>query len=343
MGILYGLPMRAGLPEVTQAVFLAWRGALEWIRWDKKITLSTPLWVGAWLTHTAKLQGFSKWDKIGISLAGDVVGTEGVKSFAELQEEYGLHHTQFFNYLQLRHALVASHLEKAGMSEFNPLEAKLLQGALGRGGLSRIYKSLIINSPECFQPLRNKWEEQVGTLDEEDWRDARAAPREIAISSRLRFIQLKFLHMAYKTPTMLHRMIPGYSPNCPKCAHTGADFLHMTWSCPSLQDFWNGITRIISRVLDREIELTPRSALLGILFDLGGRRGERAFIGMATMIAKRDIARNWMSREAPKLSVWKAGVDWVSKLEEPIYAARGCPGKHEKIWGKWWSYYGLNV
>ena len=77
----------------------------------------------------------------------------------------------------------------------------------------------------------------------------------------------------------------------------------MTWTCPRLQEFWNKVGRVISRVLGCEITLTPRSALLGITFELGGSRGDRSFIGMATLVAKRDIARNWMSSQPPKLSV----------------------------------------
>ena len=68
----------------------------------------------------------------------------------------------------------------------------------------------------------------------------------------------------------------------------------MVWSCPKIQQFWREVTEEVSRVLEEEVELTPRLALLGIMFDMGGSRGDRTFIGMATMIAKRDIAKNWM-------------------------------------------------
>ena len=70
--------------------------------------------------------------------------------------------------------------------------------------------------------------------------------------------------------------------------------------------------------------------------------GDRKLVGMATIIAKRDIAQNWMSSQIPQLARWKAGMDWASKIEEHVYVARGCPGKHTKIWGKWWAHFGLD-
>ena len=175
MGIMYGRPISENLPEMTQIVFLAWRGALRWTGWDKKLTLATPLWVGSWLSHTANLQGFLGWDRIGISLLGDVVERGEIKSFSTLQEEFSLDNSQFFRYLQLRHTLQQYPSISRELEEFNPLEAKLLLGAMGRGGVSRLYRSLVINSPECFSPLRERWESYVGPLEEEDWREARMA------------------------------------------------------------------------------------------------------------------------------------------------------------------------
>ena len=79
--------------------------------------------------------------------------------------------TQLYRYMQLRHALTAYRQQMENLAESNPLEAKLLNGAMGKGGISRIYRSLVVNSPECFSTLLEKWEELVGRLEEKDWRD----------------------------------------------------------------------------------------------------------------------------------------------------------------------------
>ena len=82
----------------------------------------------------------------------------------------------------MRHALSQYRPQLEGLAEHNPLEAKLLNGAIGKGGISKIYKTLVINSPDCFAALRGRWEALIGDMEEEEeWRDARMAPRELAI------------------------------------------------------------------------------------------------------------------------------------------------------------------
>ena len=129
-------------------------------------------------------------------------------------EEYVMH-VRHYRYLQVQHALLPYSTELNELAESSPLESRLLLGPMGRGGTSQIYKSLILNAPECFSALWSKWERVIGPLEEEDWRDACMAPKEMAISSRLRLIQLKILHMAYLAPACLYQAYTSCSPPCP--------------------------------------------------------------------------------------------------------------------------------
>ena len=228
LGMMYGAPVPPNTLEGTRAVVMAWRGALRRTGWERKLTAMTPLWVGTWLKQTAGLEGFGAWDKIGISLLGDIMGNDEIMAFSELREEFGLHHTQLYRYLQLRHALTQYKQSLVDLPDHNPLEAKLLNGAMGKGGISKLYKTLVINSPECFSALRSRWEEMSGELEEEEWREARMAPRELAISSRLRLIQFKYLYLIYRTPGFLNKIYPSGNVGCPRCLEPGAGFLHMT-------------------------------------------------------------------------------------------------------------------
>ena len=166
-------------------------------------------------------------------------------------------------------------------------------------------------------------------------------PREIAISARLRLIQTKFLHMSYKSPRQIHRAYPTYSPACPKCAEDQADFIHMVWTCPKLKCYWSRVGRELSRVLEHEIDLTPKIALLGILFAVGDTRAKRTFIGIATILAKRDIAKHWMGKNPPTIKEWSTAMDRSAKLEEPIYLSRGYTLKHKRKLGNRWDEHGL--
>ena len=76
---------------------------------------------------------------------------------------------------------------------------------------------------------------------------------------------------------------------------------------------------MLHRVLEREVVLTPRIALLSIIFDVGGPKGERTFVRMPTMIAKWNIAKFWMSKQPPSLKKWRTGMGWASNIEEHVY------------------------
>ena len=125
-----------------------------------------------------------------------------MKSFTTLQSKYSMQQTQFYRYLQLRQQM-------EDLAESNPLEAKLLNRALGNGGISR---SLVINSPDCFSALRVRWGGLVGKLDE-DWRGARMAPRVLAISSRFRIIQLNTYTWYIEHPPSYTENIPTIRPS----------------------------------------------------------------------------------------------------------------------------------
>ena len=102
------------------------------------------------------LQGFAQWDKIGISLLEDVWQGSTLMSFQELQEQYRLAPTQFYRYLQLRHAIAGHIPPDTIIPEFNPMKAKIIMGRLGKEAVSHIYCTLIINLPDQFLALRRR-------------------------------------------------------------------------------------------------------------------------------------------------------------------------------------------
>ena len=69
------------------------------------------------------LAGFGVWDMIGICKVGDMWIGDQIKRFVQLNDDFGLHKSQFYSYLQLLYALLQhNHLLKA-VPEFNPLES----------------------------------------------------------------------------------------------------------------------------------------------------------------------------------------------------------------------------
>lgn len=144
--------------------------------------------------------------------------SDHIRTFAELQTRYSLHTSQFYCYLQLRHAL-ATHHPRYFITRVQSLRGTGTDGQPGTGqgvggGVSRIYRSLVNNTPTYLDSLRAPWEGWLGPLEEADWRDALMAPKTLTTSPKLRLIQLYYLHTAYPTPTRLYRFGRRPSPDC---------------------------------------------------------------------------------------------------------------------------------
>lgn len=276
-GYLYGAPIPRELPTITRTVLVAWRTALRYTHWDKRLTRNTPLWHSTWLYEVSSLLGFRKWDLIGVTLLGDIWTGDHIRTFPDLQQRHALSGSQFYKYLQVRHALTTHVPTGTSLPEFSPLEAQVMTGNLGRGGVSRIYRSLVNNGSPTLNALRTSWEGWLGPLEDEDWRDALMAPKTLTTSSKLHLIQLYFLHTAYLTPVRLHRAGLRPSPNCVRCGHAPTDFYHVAWGCPALAQFWPGIESELTQTLGCTFHMTLYACSWGCLRDWTGPERIKSF------------------------------------------------------------------
>ncbi|KAJ1195074.1 hypothetical protein NDU88_004357 [Pleurodeles waltl] len=96
---LYGGPISRDIPEVTKVILLGWQMAQKLSGWWGRLTQRTTLWHGKHLKEVVNLEGFQKWDNIGISTLGDVWEGSHMRSFGDLQRLFSLNRTQFHKYL----------------------------------------------------------------------------------------------------------------------------------------------------------------------------------------------------------------------------------------------------
>ena len=110
------------------------------------------------LSDLMRLEGFQKWDLLGISKIGDIWDTQGTLTFDELQRQFELADSQHYKYLQVRHALAkyASHMQD--MVAETPLEFRLLAAPLHKHAISQINKMLLNNGQQPLARLEDKWE-----------------------------------------------------------------------------------------------------------------------------------------------------------------------------------------
>lgn len=264
-----------------------------------------------------------------------------LKSFQDIQKDFQMPKTQFFKYLQFRHAISPSLEGLTSLAEFSPIEAKVFMGDLQERKISKIYQSLVTHSSPSLQHLRETWEGDVGPLESEDWMEALASPRGAAIQISLRLIQFKYLHRVYYTRVRLWRAGLIASPVCLRCMHEEGTLMHTIWHCNALSRFWRAVLTCLSEVLGWDLPHSPRLVLLHIMEGIGGNIYKSHLMLLGFTLAKRDIARVWKAKRAPSVSAWKNGLDFCMGLEVPVFKARGSPRKHYKIWRRWADYRGL--
>lgn len=80
-------------------------------------------------------------------------------------------------------------------------------------------------------------------LTEEGWEEATEVCFQDIISTADQFIQFKFIHHLYYTPSKLARMGLGIAAVCSRCNLANADLFHMFWSCPGLTSYWKELFR----------------------------------------------------------------------------------------------------
>ncbi len=71
------------------------------------------------------------------------------------------------------------------------------------------------------------------------------------LNSRYRMIQFNFLHQLYIIPSKLHKFNKKKkSPLCFRCGVEEGTFLHSTWTCPLVQEFWQNVQPQIRKSRD---------------------------------------------------------------------------------------------
>ena len=114
------------------------------------------------------------------------------------------------------------------------LEIRLLGEYMTSKAISLTYLKLVNNAPNTVLSVRDKWSSDLGELNDDDWMEALASPKESAIRSRFRLVQLKVLHRVYYTPVTLKKMGRLASGECHRGCGTPGTFFHVIWSCTEL-------------------------------------------------------------------------------------------------------------
>lgn len=179
---------------------------------------------------------------------------------------------------------------------------------------------------------RKKWVEDVGEINDNQWEAALKAIPVVSLSASQRLSQLFILHRAYRTPVQLHRWGGRDSSACPKCGVHRGDFIHLMWRCPKLHRYWEEVSRRISGLAQIHIPLNPTVYFLGAIEAEMFPGGKYLMITRLMYLARKLIARYWMTPTVPTGKQWISYVNSLLPRERLAYNRRNDKGKFDKIW-----------
>lgn len=100
----------------------------------------------------------------------------------------------------------------------------------------------------------------------------------LMISTKDRFIQLKFIHRAYYMPQRLSVIYPTANAICLRCRGEVGNFMHMVWLCPVNSGLLEKVVSDIQRISRVPLTWDPLIFLLSITDNLPTKTHKNAHI-----------------------------------------------------------------
>lgn len=80
----------------------------------------------------------------------------------------------------------------------------------------------------------------------------------------------------------------------------------MMWSCPQLGTYWEEVIDILCRVTNRQIDPNMGACMLHWFPHTNKTKVTSKFLDLGLLLAKRELTKNWKSRQGPNVEHWKA-------------------------------------
>ena len=118
-------------------------------------------------------------------------------------------------------------------------------------------------------------------------------------------IHHNFIHRTYLIPRKLHFMKVISDPSCTLCTlKTSGTFLHMTWECPPVAQFWQGVAAELTALISETVPVTIPVLLLNDLSALRVPVCQKHVMLACLTAAKKIIAVRWKPSHTLTIRQW---------------------------------------
>ena len=137
----------------------------------------------------------------------------------------------------------------------------------------------------------------------------------------------------YIAPVKLHHMSDNIPDICTKCLNDKGTLLHCLWECPKIQKFWKDVIKCLSEVFNINIPLNVKLCVLGI-YPVGFTQTAKQtkLLDFGLLQARRAIALQWKSMDAPSMKQWIKELSECIGLERLTYIVKGKRKEFVYLW-----------
>ena len=198
---------------------------------------------------------FNYWIKNGIKFAHDLITEGRLKTYEELRNEIGPSGSLLLDFFAIKNAILKSGLYPSIFNPHSDIHCSF--------NYSKIKNKWIRNSLLQYraQPLKciSTWERKLDIDITRYFAVGNMATKEVS----LRFLHYRIIHHIFPTNKILEKMKVKENNKCDNCTEMET-LEHLFFCCPKLTIFWNHISKEVSRILEKTIEIDIPIALFGL-------------------------------------------------------------------------------
>lgn len=157
--------------------------------------------------------------------------------------------------------------------------------------------------------IRRKWEAELQQeITVEIWEGLCSEAHKVTNANIWWEFQWKIISRYFRTPQIVTKINLALTGNCWRgCGELG-NHLHIFWSCPKLNGFWESIFQTISKVFGVIFPRNPQIAILGVIPETVESRNHVYLLQILLASAKKAITSNWLKKDPPVYGEWLSKV-----------------------------------
>lgn len=264
--------------------------------------------------------GFLIWAEKGLTTVHELFDGEILKSFKQLQDQYGLCSKDFYQYLQIRDYIKSKGKWETLKQILTIIEAYLIKTIKEKSKVkvvSKMYTFLQAQLSDSSLDIKGKWElEATIIIKDDEWVKACENCHKTTNSPVWNEFGWKVIMRFFKTPCVIFNFDKSKSNLCWRNCNCVGDHSHIFWDCPILKPFWRGVVGTIRTMLNCSLPLELVHCIMGIPPREGLKKEHIKLIQLLLLVARKAITKLWLKAQPPTLEQWREGVKKVYDMEK---------------------------